>query len=163
MPTVGARVRPYIDSDLSAVTSVHSASFPRQLLSTDWISCNAAAYPRARYFVAEVEGEVIGYILWLEKSGFRKDVVLELEQIAVVQPHRRQGVAETLIRESLPTVAHSLEERGATISSILVTTRADNDAVRLYERVLGARVTATIPGLFSADEVVMVANSRDAL
>ncbi len=163
MSTVGTNVRPYIDSDLGAVASIHSEAFPRQLQSIQWVSCNAAAYPRTRYFVAEIGGIVTGYILWLEKSGFRKDVVLELEQIAVDPAHRRKGIAEALIRRSLPYVAQSLSKRGAAISSILVTTRADNDAIRLYERVLGARATASIPGLFSADEVVMVASRRDAL
>ena len=163
MSSVDANVRPYVDSDLGAVARIHSEAFPRQLLSSQWISCNAAAHPRARYFVAEVGSKAVGYILWLEKSGFRKDVVLELEQIAVDPAQRRKGIAESLIRRSLPFVEQSLSERGAQISSILVTTRADNEAVRLYERVLGARVTASLSGLFSADEVVMVAGMPDAL
>ena len=79
MSTAGVNVRPYVDSDLGAVASIHSVAFPRQLLSTQWVSCNAAAHPRTRYFVAEIGGVATGYILWLEKSGFRKDVVLELE------------------------------------------------------------------------------------
>ncbi|WP_417579291.1 hypothetical protein [Nitrincola sp.] len=40
---------------------------------------------------------------------------------------------------------------------IVVTTRADNHAQRLYRKVLGAEIEASISGLYSADEVIMVA------
>ena len=41
----------------------------------------------------------------------------------------------------------------------MVTTRADNAAQRLYKRVLGAEVEATITNLYSADEVIMIARN----
>jgi ribosomal protein S18 acetylase RimI-like enzyme len=104
---------------------------------------------------------VIGYVLWTQKSGFRTEAVLELEQIAVSPEHQGRGVAEALIRRSLRAVADHLAGRGARLKSVLVTTRADNQAQRLYRRVLGAEVEATLSGLYSADEVVMVA--RDPL
>ena len=68
--------------DLLNVAKVHREAFPRQLHSEQWISCNFNAYPRIRFFVAEDEGTILGYVQWIEKSGFRKEVVLELEQIA---------------------------------------------------------------------------------
>ena len=115
-----------------------------------------------RYYVAVVDGGVVGYVLWTEKSGFRSDVVLELEQIAVLPSHRRQGIAETLIRQSLPQVTTQLETRGSTLNTIMVTTRADNAAQKLYANVLGAKVEATIPRLFGADEVFMVSRRDPA-
>jgi ribosomal protein S18 acetylase RimI-like enzyme len=145
-----------IKYDIAAVAAVQAQAFPRQLNSLEWITCNAQAYPRMRYFVAVVEDDVVGYVLWTEKSGFRKDVVLELEQIAVLPAHQRQGIAEELIRQSLPHVTAQLEARGSTLNTIIVTTRTDNAAQRLYARVLGAEVEATIPNLFGTDEVVMV-------
>jgi ribosomal protein S18 acetylase RimI-like enzyme len=39
----------------------------------------------------------------------------------------------------------------------LVSTRTDNQAQKLYRKVLGAEVEATIKNLYSADEVYMVA------
>jgi ribosomal protein S18 acetylase RimI-like enzyme len=84
-----------------------------------------------------------------------------LEQIAVAPSEQRQGIGEALIRQSLPDVAVQLAERGATLNAVLVSTRTDNQAQRLYRKALGAEVEATIPSLYSADEVIMVA--RDPL
>lgn len=103
-----------------------------------------------RYYVAELGGRVCGFILWTEKSGFRTQVVLELEQIAVDVTSRKQGVGSALINTSLPDVISHLAERGAKLSAVLVTTRADNQAQRLYRRILGAEVEAVVPSLYSA-------------
>lgn len=145
-----------IKHDIASVASVHSRAFPKQQNSLDWITCNAQAYPRMRYYVAVVEGGVCGFILWTEKNGFRHDVVLELEQIAVLPEHQRKGIGEALIRQSLPHLTTQLEARGSTLGAIIVTTRADNSAQRLYAKVLGAKVEAAIPGQFGEDEVIMV-------
>src|SRR5712691_1740056 len=88
-------------------------------------------------------------------------VVLELEQIAVAPLEQGRGLGEALIRKSLPDIAVQLAERGATLDAVLISTRTDNRAQRLYRKALGAEVGATIPSLYSADEVIMVA--RDPL
>jgi hypothetical protein len=49
--------------------------------------------------------------------------------------------------------------RGAEIKHIYVTTRADNDARKLYQSVLKAETEFTIPNLYSADEVMMIARN----
>ncbi len=136
---------------------VHHEAFSRQTMSEKWIVCNFQAFPRIRQFVALLEGEVIGYIQWVEKSGFRKEAVLELEQIAVQASRRGQGVGTALIQQSLAMIQEALALRGSTLKHVLVTTRSDNQAQRLYAKVLGAQVEATLSNLFSADEVVMVA------
>ena len=74
----------------------------RQGHSRDWIAANARAYPRMRLYVGEDDGGIRGYVLWSEKSGFRPDAVLELDQIAVAQPYRKRGIGEALIVQSLP-------------------------------------------------------------
>lgn len=152
-----AIVRRFANEDTEKVAAIHAESFPRQGLSEQWIRCNSQAYPRMRYFVIEHETRIRGFILWMEKSGFRQQVVLELEQIAVSGPFRRKGFAEALIRESLADVVSQLAERGAQLSSVIVTTRSDNEAQRLYRKALGAEIVAVVPSLFGADEVVMVA------
>ena len=150
-------VRPFLPDDLPMVARIHAEAFPRQRRSEEWISCNANAYPRFRYFVAEVDGNVVGYVLWMEKSGFRAEVVLELEQIAVAPDRRRRGIGAELISASLLGIAQDLRARGSSLRSVVVTTRADNEAQHLYRRVLGAEVEATLKNLFAADEVVMIA------
>ncbi len=151
-------IREIFDSDLDAVAEVHALSFVRQKNSLVWIRCNLGAYPRMRYFVAVHEKEVIGYILWTEKSGFRKEVMLELEQIAILPNHRNNGIATELIRQSLLEVAKVINSRGDNLAGVMVTTRADNLAQQLYQKALGAEVVAVIPALFEVDEGVMVSH-----
>ena len=152
-----AVVHAYREADLDAVAAIHGASFPRQLHSREWIAANARAYPKTRVYVAESGGRVVGFVMWSEKSGFRAQAVLELAQIAVAPEHRRQGIAEALIRRSLPEVEKELAARSATLKAVFVSTRADNAAQALYRKTLGAEVEATIASLYSGDEVLMVA------
>jgi ribosomal protein S18 acetylase RimI-like enzyme len=154
-------IRRFADADLDAAAEVHAQAFPRQQRSREWMECNARSFPRVQIFVAEDAGDVIGFAMWSQKAGFRAEAVLELEQIGVAPAHRGRGVGEALIRQSLAAVVEHLAERGARLKSVLVTTRADNAAQRLYRRVLGAGVEATVAGLYSADEVLMIA--RDPL
>ena len=37
-----------------------------------------------KVFVAHIDGEVVGCIVWSEKSGFRKEAVLEAEPVAII-------------------------------------------------------------------------------
>jgi ribosomal protein S18 acetylase RimI-like enzyme len=149
------------EDDLESVAHVHSKVFTWQSCSHEWISCNYRAFPRIQYFVAEEEGVAIGYIQWIQKSGFRPEVVLELEQIAVLPDRQGKGIGRRLISESLPMVEKNVALKGARIRHVLVTTRADNQAQRLYQMVLGANAEAKIPRLYSANEVVMISRDVD--
>jgi len=152
-------VRAGAETDIPAMAAVHETTFPRQLDSTAWIECNFRAYPRIAYFVAEKDGSVIGFIEWIQKSGFRKEVVLELEQLAVQPRFQGQGIGTALITESIAQMDRLLKKRNARIKSIIVTTRTDNQAQVLYRRVLGAEPQAVIKDLYSADEVILLARN----
>lgn len=143
--------------DLLNVAKVHREAFPRQLHSEQWITCNFSAYPRIRLFVAENEGMIMGYVQWIEKSGFRKEVILELEQIAVLPSQQKHGVGSLLISESSKMIKEELSQRDATIKHVLVSTRTDNEAQKLYKKALNAQPEVVISNLFSADEVLMIA------
>jgi len=151
------KIRRMESSDVAAVVAVHTQSFPRQLNSEEWILCNFRAYPRIRIFVAHADKKIVGYIQWMEKSGFRKEVVLELEQIAVLPEWRNQGIGSYLINSSLTLVKEELTQRESVLKHVVVTTRKDNEAQKIYRETLSALVEATIPDLFSADEVIMIA------
>jgi ribosomal protein S18 acetylase RimI-like enzyme len=150
-------VRKMNDEDIVAVAHVHASAFTRQTFSKEWIECNFKAFPKTQFFVAELEGDVAGFIYWSEKSGFRKEAVVELEQIAVHPNCQCKGIGTALIERSLPMVAEQIGKRGATVKHILVNTRTDNRAQKIYARTLGATPVAVIPAVFSADEVYMVA------
>ena len=150
-------IRVMVESDLEKVAKAHELAFSRQTLSKEWLTCALNAFPRNLCYLIEEENYVLGYIIWGQKSGFRAEVVLELEQISVLPACQGQGIGQALIIESLALVREHLAAREARLKHILVSTRADNHAQSLYKKVLGADVEATISNLFSADEVYMVA------
>ena len=153
------QIRPMRAQDILEVSQVHREAFPRQDLSEEWITCNFTAYPRIRLFVAADNKQILGYIQWSEKSGFRKEVVLELEQIAVRPTYRLQCIGKQLILQTLAVVQKELENRQACIKHILISTRADNKAQKLYSKILKALPEVVIADLFSGDEVLMISRN----
>lgn len=151
------KIRPIKQEDLPAVSLIHQKVFLRQMLSDKWIECNFNAFPRFLIYVAQIEESIIAYIIWNQKSGFRPEVVLELEQIAVLNEYQGQGVGKAIIEKSLPMLKMQLAKHDSVLKHIMISTRADNQAQKLYADVLGATTEATITNLYSADEVLMVA------
>ena len=154
-------VRKMEESDISSVAEIHHHAFKRQQDSELWITCNFQAYPRMQYYVADHSSSPIGYIVWTQRSGFRPEVVLELEQIAVLKEYHGKGIGTQLITESLQFVRKQLSKRNATIKHIIVNTRADNMSQKLYRKTLGAKIEYTIKDLYSHDEVFMIARNID--
>ncbi len=146
--------------DIDVVAKIHTQQFPRQNNSHGWISCNFAAFPRIMFFVARDEKDnVVGYIEWLQKSGFRQESVIELEQIAVLKNYQGKGIGTKLIKESLTHIKAYLADNNSSLKAVLVSTRTDNQAKALYRKALGAEEVAVIKDLYSADEVVMLARN----
>ncbi|EGU33814.1 GCN5-related N-acetyltransferase [Vibrio sp. N418] len=146
-------------SDLTAAAEIYQATFVRQSHSLEWLQCNLNAFPRYMMFVAQSDNEILGFITWAQKSGFRREVVLELELLAVKPSCQGKGVGKKLIVDSLPLVKTLLANKDAVLKHVLVTTRADNYAQELYKNALGAEIEATISNLYSADEVLMIARN----
>ena len=82
-------------------------------LVREWVVGNYRGYPRMQYFVAEENNGIVGYILWVEKGGFRKEAVFELEQICVEENYRGKGIGKKLITESLEEIKLYLEDRSS--------------------------------------------------
>ncbi|WP_133154421.1 GNAT family N-acetyltransferase, partial [Vibrio splendidus] len=102
-------------ADLDGAALVHQAAFVRQQNSLEWLQCNLNASPRFLNFIVESEGEIVGYIVWVQKSGFRPEAVLELEQLAVLPSAHGRGFGRKLILDSLPQVKHQLAKQGSTL------------------------------------------------
>lgn len=141
--------------DVSRIASENFSGLKKR--AREWVKCNFRCYPRMQYFLCRCKGDVIGYILWLEKGGFRRKSVWELEQIAVRKGYRGKGVGTRLIEKSLKKVREYLKSRDSVLKLIEVTTGTSNRAQELYRKVLGARPEAVIKNLFRDDEVIMVA------
>ncbi|MCA9498189.1 MAG: GNAT family N-acetyltransferase [Nitrospira sp.] len=120
--------------DLAGASNVHREVFERQMNSFKWLSCNLKAYPRILCYVAKDKVSIVGYIIWTQKSGFRHQAIIELEQIAVTPIHQGKGVGQALIERTLPLVKHVLESNGSQVKHIIVTTRADNHAQQLFRK-----------------------------
>ncbi|WP_211091879.1 GNAT family N-acetyltransferase [Vibrio agarilyticus] len=146
-------------ADLTKVAQIHAQAFVRQGHSQEWIECLFNGFPHHLIYVAERENALMGFIVWSQRSGFRQEVVLELEQLAVAQEYQRQGVARQLITASLPLIKVQLAKREASLKHVIVNTRVDNFAQQLYRDALGAEIAATISDLYSADEVFMIARN----
>ena len=154
-------VRQATFSDLEGIAAIHKNAFLRQTESVTWVKATLSAAPRLLTFVLTQDEEVIGFIFWSQKSGIRSSAVLELDQIAIAEQFQQQGHGERLIRDSFSLVAQQLAGQGQSVKSVLVSTRADNDAQRLYAKVFGARVVASIDGLYSSTEVLMLGTPPD--
>lgn len=145
------------ENDLNKAAHVHAEAFPRQKQSLEWLRCSLKAFPRLFCYVTEQDNQIIGYIIWAQKSGFRPEATIELEQIAIHPNVHGKGFGQNIIEQSLIQVKQQLSKNGSSIKNILISTRADNQAQKLYRKALGAEVEATISNLYSADEVYMVA------
>ncbi|BCE02611.1 GNAT family N-acetyltransferase [Marinicellulosiphila megalodicopiae] len=153
------KIRQANRQDLIELAQVHKQVFTRQQLSFEWLECNLNAFPRCLFYVVEINDEIIGFIIWSQKSGFRPEAILDLEQIAILTDYQGQGLGAKLIEESLVLVKQQLAKQDSILKHITVSTRADNQAQRLYKKVLGAEIEATIKNLYSADEVFMIARN----
>ena len=71
--------------------------------------------------------------------------------------YQGKGIGTKLIEESLKQIEVYLDDSNSKLKAILVSTRSDNKARSLYEKVLGAKEIVTIKDLFSNDEVLMLA------
>lgn len=158
------KIRRMDEADIPSAGHIHRIAFPRQTLSNEWIECAYRSFPMSQCFVAELDGRIVSFVIWTEKSGFRQEAFVELVQGAVDPSVRGNGICTKLVLESLHMVADKIAERGATLKNIIVNTRADNEyALRICKNVLGAQQVAVVSGIFTADEVYLVARDVDEL
>lgn len=164
-PSAGARpdVRPAKEEDLAGIASVGSEAFSGLRPPSSghrWVEACWRAAPRTQYWVAVDGDAVVGYILWLEKGGFRAEAVWELEQVAVRSGFRGKGIGEALILTSLDGIRRTLLARGARLKLVEVTTGSEQGALGFYSRVLGTEVVGQVPDVFRGEEYILIARER---
>jgi ribosomal protein S18 acetylase RimI-like enzyme len=152
------------DKDISKVVNVYLKCFRGMSKPAEvrkWIKLRHNSYPAGQFFVGALGSKIVGYILWIELGGFRKEAVIELDQIAVSPDYQGRGFGKTIIRESLKSVSSYLKKRGSTLKLVKVTTGTTNEAQKLYKNTLHAEPVAIIPDFFRSDEVIMIARTAD--
>lgn len=143
------------------IVQIHGLAFIRQKDSYQWIVSTLNAYPRYMCYVIQVEDQIAGYIFWAQKSGFRPEVILELDQIAIHPNFQAQGLSKILITDSLKMLEVELHQNEQVLKNILVSTSKDNFAKKLYQDVLAAKEVAVIAGLFRLPEVYLKSDRED--
>ncbi|HEU97571.1 MAG: ribosomal protein S18-alanine N-acetyltransferase [Fervidicoccaceae archaeon] len=104
------------------------------------------------FFVAEVDGKIVGYIMNRIETGIgyiRKLIVKKghVVSIAVLEGYRRMGIGEELMRRGMASMR---DEYGA--KEVYLEVRVSNEpAIRLYEK-LGFKKIKVIEGYYSDGE-----------
>ncbi|MDD5331582.1 MAG: GNAT family N-acetyltransferase [Candidatus Nanoarchaeia archaeon] len=151
-------VREMKERDILSISKLHQECFPTDYISKKdsltWIKGNYKANPRFVYYVAENNKKIVGYILWIELGGFRKEAVIELEQIGISEKMRGKGVGTILIKKSIKQFINRYI-RPRKIELIKITTSNKNQAQKLYKKVLGAEPECVMRGIFGGDELIM--------
>ena len=93
-------IRPEQPGDVAAIHDVHAASFPTEF-EARLVGLLRAAGRLPVSLVAEVGGAVVGHIAFSPVTAASGAVGAGIAPVAVVAPHRRQGIAAELIRVGL--------------------------------------------------------------
>ena len=156
-------IRPANDDDIADIAAIYATCFPRERNHRRWIDASYRAYPRAVYYVATLDGQVCGYVLWCVKNGFREATIVELEQIAVAPTSAGRGVGRRLIETSFAAFIQHVESLGHRVGAVLVTTADGNRAESLYTSTLGVARAATIADYGSGTEVILYRRERSGV
>lgn len=118
-------VRRATEKDISSIAEINAAAFTGNKddisVATRWVECWLRAFPLYQYFVAEVDGKVLGYIGWQVHGGFlRPEPVVELEQTAIAEDARGQKLGPKLDEESLRLIVEWMRENNPRIKNELV-------------------------------------------
>lgn len=129
----------------------------------EWVKSTFNAFPRAQYFVAEDQlGQIIGYILWIEKGGFQKEAVLAIEQITVKVIHRRKGIGTRLIVKSFAEVKKYIKGQKRRVALLELALPIERkEAIGLFQKTLGAKSASIITDLSKGDEMIMIVNNPE--
>ncbi len=157
------KITPLKKSEIKEIAKIASENFSGLKdfkKAVKWITCNFRAFPRMQYFSAKSKNKILGYILWVEKGGFREKAVWELEQLAIKKELQKKGIGTELIKKSLLGIRKYLKKRNSTLKLIKITTGKGNKARKIYQKALGAKVECNIKDFFRTDEVIMIARFK---
>lgn len=145
--------------DVEIISTIYAACFPKELNHKLWINASFNSFPRGVYYVIEQDCNIVGYILWCVKNGFRNETIVELEQIGIHPAYSGKGFGRKLIESSILKFQTHVESFGHAVGSVMVTTSEGNFAEGLYKSTLGVSRSAVIPGYGTGSEVILYNNS----
>lgn len=140
---------------LDEISLVYGSCFSNERIHSVWIESSFNSFPRAVYYVIEIEHVIVGYILWAVKNGFRDACIAELEQLAVMPNNRGKGLARALIAQSFLLFQQHVVNAGFKVGSVIVTTTEGNSAEKLYINTLDVKNVAVLKGYGDANEIIL--------
>ena len=130
-------------SDLSAIQAVEDDNFTAEDFG---LSKSSLRYhlKKNRIYVAEVDGQIVGYILWLERKNY-----FRLYSLAILKSFQSQGFGKALLDYSMKILNNnnlSLEVKST-----------NQKAIALYEK-MGFKKVKTLPSYYpnGVDGVLML-------
>lgn len=151
-------LRKFSMDDLEAVTRINQVCLPENY--TDFFFADLARRFPETFVVAEINGEVIGYIMCRIEAGlsnFGLGGLLKkghVVSVAVMPENRRKGVGEALVVKAM----ESMRRYGA--KQCYLEVRVTNEeAVLLYKK-LGLEVSRTIRGYYADGEDAYVMSTK---
>lgn len=142
-------------SNIDDISNVYSVCFPRESNHQVWINACFNSYPKSVYYIFMDDNQVLGYILWSVKNGFRSNSIIELDQIAVRPEQAGKGIGRQLIVQSLLLFKSHLASLGLDVGAVMVTTCEGNYAEKLYTSTLGVTRTGIVQGYGSGNELIL--------
>lgn len=128
-----AEIRPLMFSDLDRIVQIEECSFSEeQAYSRSQLEALYREHSES-FFVAEVLGKVVGYII-----GYNNNGIGEIDSLAVAQDFRKLGIGKMLSEHLIEW----LKERDVQTISLEVRTTSDS-VINLYKE-LGFKITQTI-------------------
>ncbi|MDI9619945.1 MAG: ribosomal protein S18-alanine N-acetyltransferase [Candidatus Nezhaarchaeota archaeon] len=144
-------IRPFREEDLASVLNINRSCLPENY-TPDFFVYHFREFPQG-FWVAELEGEVVGYVMTRIDRGFShrphaggacwKGHVISL----AVMPHaRRRGIAEGMLRKAIEAI------RSRDVKEVYLEVRVSNDpAINLYKK-LGFKVARRVPRYYGDGE-----------
>lgn len=135
-------IRQATDHDISAIAEINRQSFSGNkppAIAEAWAQSHRGQGNQYQYFVAEEDGQIVGYIGWEIKGGFAREVpVIELEQLAVHPAHRGRGTGKALVEESFQAMKARIKKWQPEVRKmrVFVWTKKDNEkAQKIYRTI----------------------------
>ncbi len=145
-PADRTRVRRATARDAVAVAALEDAGLGDDAWSYGLLSeVVSGTLPTVHALVAEVDGEVVGYV-----AGSLVVDVAELQRLVVAEPARRRGVARALLDALLALARDTGAER------MLLEVRADNEGARAFYAAAGFVEVGTRPRYYRDGESALV-------
>jgi ribosomal-protein-alanine N-acetyltransferase len=136
-------LRPFSEADLTTVLVIEESSFSSPWTKASFV--HELQSPHSRLTVAERAGVVVGYICCWHVAD-----EVQILNVAVHPGHRRQGIADFLLRSALAVG----RQQGAQSANLEVR-RSNLSAIQLYKK-FGFREVAVRRGYYADGEDALI-------